>query len=159
MKKKTLNSVLLVLCIVIYSAIFIKSFKKNKAPEVNIPIKLNNSKRSRVKPNKNYDFQLLIPNRDPFLGKIIAHAKTKTSKVVVNKIAIPKPNKIVNWPQISYHGFVKSQVQNEKLVVLKINNEIFRKRVKALVNDIFIKKAYGDSILLRYKKEEKMFYR
>jgi len=158
LKKKILNSILLALCVVIYASIFFKFFGEKEV------IENHNSNLSYIaqkpfkKENKKTTFQLNIPSRDPFLNKIYASNKTK-KKSPVKKSRINDIEPVFNWPTIKYYGFLKNKENKTRMVVLKVRNKMYRLREKSTIGDIKIENAYGDSIILKHKKELKTYLR
>ena len=156
MNKKYLNIILLVLLIFIWGAVFIKYFGFNKISpnSTTIGFTSNYSKKYNIFKDT---FELKLNELDPFRisGKII-----KTP--VVNKVEISpkttvKPiHKNVVWPSITYHGFVKSEGETTRLILLKINNKLFKKRENETIADITLIKAYNDSLIVSLNNTKKI---
>jgi len=103
-------------------------------------------------------FKLRLAKRDPFQTSRRRYATTKnTTKNTggIKKTNRPKTNKTLVWPQITYHGFVKSDRNNTKLVIVKINNKLFRKRENERVENVKILKAYNDSLKVSFNNNLK----
>jgi len=149
LKKKHLNIVLLILCCLIYGAIFFKTFKKNSVEESVNNIASANSKQLQPLHSKNNNYKLILPERDPFLDK--AYSTSYKAPIIqnINQRNLQNPPEIIDWPTIKYYGFVKNDEQRKKLVVLKVDNKMYKQREKTSINDIMIERVYGDSIVLK----------
>ncbi|RTY91798.1 hypothetical protein [Flavobacterium sp. GT3R68] len=99
--------------------------------------------------------------RDPFLNKQ-SHTgfvpKKYYPKVSIVKPTKPviKPKVIINWPSITYHGYIKSKDKNAELVLVKINSKLYKLRKKDQVEGVTLQKVYTDSIELDFNKEKKV---
>ncbi|OEK09139.1 hypothetical protein A8C32_10415 [Flavivirga aquatica] len=101
-------------------------------------------------------FMLEIINKNPFKAsketrKVVATNKIKSSRK--NKIK-PKVRNVV-WPKISYHGFVKGYNKTTRLILLKIDKKLYRKREKDKAGDITLIKAYNDSLIVAFNNINK----
>ncbi|WP_353780254.1 hypothetical protein [Winogradskyella sp. 3972H.M.0a.05] len=108
--------------------------------------------------NKKNDFSLDIEVFNPF-GASSKRNKKKSANTTksngnTNTVKM-KSNNTVSWPAIRYYGFVRSGNNNNRLVLLKVNNQLHRKREQERIDDILITKAYSDSIILILNKEKK----
>jgi hypothetical protein len=107
-------------------------------------------------------FHLETIQRDPFLNKSsIAPSQNPVvkkiysqPKVQIKPIAQPKP--IINWPTVSYYGYIKSKDKTEELILVKIDNELHKLRKNATVNGLIIKKVFNDSIEVVFNKEKRV---
>ncbi len=160
MNKKYLNITLIVLLVIIWSSVFYKYFGGKKATRENlysINITSNKTKKHGVPKDT---FQLKLVNRDPF--GVSKRKKNNVSKPSISK-TIKKVkqtlNKNIIWPAISYHGFVKSENSTTRLILLKIDNRIYRKREKDMVRDVSLVKAYNDSLIVSFNNDIKTITR
>lgn len=103
--------------------------------------------------------------RDPFLGDVTfgerKKVKSQSQSNHHKKRVIEKPV-IVNekWPTINYHGFVRVVGSTSGTVLLKIGNTMHKtKEGEVINNELIIKKAYRDSIILTKNGKTKTFYK
>ncbi|WP_299883438.1 hypothetical protein [uncultured Lacinutrix sp.] len=159
MNKKTINSILIILLLLIWGSVIYKYFGKTSTLVTEQVVNSNH-----LKPNLNYNidkdtFKLSLEPRDPFKAsknkKTIVNASNSKKRQPINKTK--KAN--VPWPIIEYYGFVKGKQNSTKKVLLKINSKLYRKREKETIEALTIRKAYSDSILISYNKEHKTFKR
>ncbi|MEP1490164.1 MAG: hypothetical protein ABJK28_17225 [Algibacter sp.] len=156
MNKKYLNSTLIVLLIIIWAAVFYKYFGDSKQLSENTiainALALNGQDYLVTKDT----FLLELTDRDPF--RVSRKIKRKSSKLPKSKpksaVKTNKKKSIV-WPTIAYHGFVKGDRKNTRLILLKIDNRLYRKREKEIVNEITLVKAYDDSLIVSLNKNNK----
>ena len=157
MNKKYLNSTLIVLLILIWGGVFYKYFGSKKQSDGSLKV-------ANLTQNYKHDyvirkdtFQLKLIDRDPFgiSGKIKRTRKTKTPITKPKKKLKPIVKKNPVWPTITYHGFVKGQHKTTRLILVKINNKLYRKREREMVDDIILTKAYNDSLIVSFNKNTK----
>ncbi|MDO5981441.1 hypothetical protein [Flavivirga spongiicola] len=158
MKKKYLNSVLIVFLIVIWGAVLYKYFGKPNTSKKNIKNEMSSI---------SYQPKYMV-TKDTFLLEIINKTPFKTSKNLRKKVITTKP-KVVSkkppvkpikkttavWPDISYHGFVKGNQKATRLILLKINKKLYRKRENEAVDDLTLIKAYNDSLIVSFNNIKK----
>jgi hypothetical protein len=103
-------------------------------------------------------FQLEKITRDPFLNiqDRVVELKPKKYFPKVKAIVIPKPIEIKNWPFVAYYGYIKSKGKDKELVLVKINKKLYKLRKEDQVEEVTVKKIYGDSIELAFNKERKI---
>ena len=149
MNRKYLNSTLIVLLVIIWGSVFYKYFGDKKSLE-------KNQYAINLEPNYNKDygiakdtFLLKLIDRDPFgvsrvkrvnISKPLTKKATKKVKLTLKKSMV--------WPAISYHGFVKSEHSATRLILLKIDNKVYRKREKEIVSGVTLVKVYNDSLIV-----------
>ena len=104
-------------------------------------------------------FSLVIPERDPFLGKISKQNKRPTTITTPKPKRTPKPTSVIpqNWPKIQYLGFVKSKTSTSRLGLVRVNGILKRIRKGDRVKNITIKKIEEDLISIQFQKETKDF--
>lgn len=158
--KKKINIMLIVIVLGLWGTVAYKTISQFFYPKEvvsNQAVIENNLDLNKL--NKE-DFQLEKIIRDPFLNGLtksdsilkISHPKIeKTRKPDIIKI---KPS--VNWPSISYYGYLKSSNKQDELVLVKIDGILFKLRKDDSVGDIILKKVYKDSIELNYNKQKKI---
>lgn len=101
-------------------------------------------------------YELNLNGRNPFKVSTKATEKRPQKKIPQrNKKNPSSVIKQVRWPSVKYFGFVKSERSANKLVVLKVNGRLYRKRVSESIQDITISKAYNDSIIVVFEGETK----
>ncbi|MEW4923124.1 hypothetical protein [Algibacter sp. 2305UL17-15] len=149
MNRKYLNTTLIILLVIIWGSVFYKYFGGKKSLEENLYLNnlvSNNTKKYNITKDT---FQLKLITKDPFgvstikkvhLSKPSIKKSTKKNKPFLDK-------KIV-WPKISYHGFVKSENNETPLILLKIDNKVYRKREGEVVRDITLVKVHNDSVII-----------
>ncbi len=158
MNKKYLNSVLFILLVIIWGSVIIKYFGTSKGV-LNTPKEMV----SNISGNKNYEtvrdtFKLDIQNKDPFkVTKPIENKtpiKTALPKPIQKQVRVDKPVAI-HWPSITYHGFVKGDHNTTRLILLKVDNKLYKKREKEMIADLTIIKAHSDSLLVSFNNQLK----
>ena len=110
-------------------------------------------------------FKLGHISRDPFLDKqyqmtnpVSIKQDPKVSILNVNlKTVVSKPKEIINWPLISYHGYIKSNGKNQELILLKIDGKLFRVRINDIVQQLIIKEVSNDSIEVIFNQQKRFF--
>lgn len=107
-------------------------------------------------------FILLRVERDPFLGAkgISASELGVRNTSSTNKIKnqnIPESFAKLQWPKVKYYGFVKNSTSLNKLVLLNINNKLYRVKMKSAIDGLIVRKVFKDSVELEFKKELKFF--
>jgi len=157
MKKKYLNILLVPLTIIIYSGLFLKHFGKKELIVEELAYNTTFSNQaSNFKIQRN-DFDITKLENDPFgINKKRIRKPSETLKT--EKANFSSPKKIEQkkpWPKITYYGFVKNSLSKKRLVLVKINSKLYRKREEEDIDDIKIIKAYNDSIVLNMDNENK----
>ncbi|WP_281323425.1 hypothetical protein [Flavobacterium aestivum] len=125
------------------------------------------SRQSINKINKD-TFALGNITRDPFLNKESrtyavatpsknAYFKKTTIKKEVKPIVV-KQKEIINWPQITYHGYINSKDRNgELLILVNVDKKLHKLKLNQQSDGITLKKVYKDSIELDFNREKKIF--
>ncbi|MFM9987832.1 hypothetical protein [Flavobacterium sp.] len=161
MLKKRINIVLLILVLGLWGAIGYKTvnqyFFSKEQTISNVPSNM----RFNFSQFKKDTFNLEEIERDPFLNKSsITPDNSTVEKVylkpkVINK-PIVKPKLIINWPLVSYYGYIKSKDKTEELILVKIDNKLHKLRKNESVDGVIIKKVFNDSIEVFFNKERKI---
>ena len=161
MNKKYLNSVLIVLLLIIWVGVFYKYFgnKNTSIKNTGVSNFTSNYKQNYMIVKDTFKLELI--ERNPFdasykirkttIPKTSVNKKIKTKKTIVKKSIV--------WPTITYHGFVKGESKATRLILLKIDNRLYRKREKERVKDITLVKAYNDSLVVSLNKNNKTIKR
>ncbi|QQX76512.1 MULTISPECIES: hypothetical protein [Aequorivita] len=155
MNKQLLNKILIFFLILIWSILGYKLISNfvGKEKVVGKTIKLANyGSEKHEEKKKIFVFTEIV--RDPFLGNIIV-TDNKKQPLVINKEKSPKQINI--WPSIQYFGFVRGEMSDNPLALLKINNQLERIRQGSRIDGLYIKDIYSDSIQLVFGKEKKIF--
>ncbi len=154
MDKKYLNIILIVLLIAIWGGVIYKHFTKKK---IELPENEIKSKSMAIDYTIAKDtFVLQLNTRDPFKASKNRRSQNNTTqqaKPSGNRTT--KPKQTLVWPNIQYYGFVKSTPNKTRMALVKINNQLHRKREKQTIDDVKLVKAYSDSIIVLFNKEKK----
>ena len=150
----------MVFLIVIWGGVLYKYFGKQIDTDSSF---INNI----VESDYNSDY-LLIKDKDTFLFQITNQNPFKTSvkkkpleiikkSKISSRTTIVKNNskKNIVWPSITYHGFVKGERKTTRLILLKIDNRLYKKREREVLHDIKLVKAYDDSLAVLFKNQRK----
>ena len=110
-------------------------------------------------------FNLETIGRDPFLNKSTApvikpvkSAPTVFKKPVNAQPKIVKPKEILVWPEVHYYGYIKSREKKEELILVKIQNKLYKLRKNDQIDGLFIKKVYNDSVEVYFNKEKRIVH-
>lgn len=164
MGKKKINIVLIIIVLGLWGTVAYKTVAQFFFPEtlvVNENISNNGFNLDEV--NKD-TFQLKKVTRDPFLNtqnkSIDSILKKDYSKIPIKKIKssaiVVRPKEITNWPSIFYYGYIKSKSKDEELVLVKIDEKLYKLRKYDQVREIILKQIYNDSIELNYNKQKRI---
>ena len=104
-------------------------------------------------------FQLSPIARDPFLGQQI-YAKTDKKNIprVLSrsvKAVVEKEPVYVEFPSINYYGYIKSSSKEKQLVLVKINNSLFKLKVGQVQDGVSIFAATKDSVIVIFNKTKR----
>lgn len=165
--KKKINIILILVVLGLWGSVFYRTLNQYFfSKEITISTTQTSGKLELNQINKD-TFALQTLSRDPFLNKqtqlivtspesqAIAHNTSPTKKV--NTTTYTKPRPIMDWPSISYHGYIKDS--RGEMVIIKINQKMFRLRKDALVEGLIIKKISSDSLEVDFNKEKKTIKR
>lgn len=162
--KKKINIVLIIVVLGLWSTVayktvsqyfFSKELVANKT-QLNDELNLNQINKDT--------FNLEKVARDPFLNRqnqtdsFVSkkyYSKKPNAKNKINPIVF-KPKVIINWPLISYHGYIRSKEKNEELILVKIDKRLYKLRKDDEIEGVTVKKVYNDSIELNFNKEKKI---
>ncbi|MES2545624.1 MAG: hypothetical protein V4548_12115 [Bacteroidota bacterium] len=156
--KKKINIVLIFVVLGLWGTVAYKTITQYFFPKEIIL----NSTQSNIEFNSKQitkdTFNLEKINRDPFLNIHNNPAQTHQKKYtsVVKPVAVPQPVIIRNWPFVGYYGYIKSKGKDKELVLVKINQKIYKLRKDDAVEEVTLKKIYNDSIEVVFNKEKKM---
>ncbi|MCV9932941.1 hypothetical protein OIU80_11680 [Flavobacterium sp. LS1R47] len=152
MAKKKINIILIIIVLGLWGTAgyrtFIRDFFENK-----IIHEQQNQKNDFVVHQINKDtFKLEKINRDPFLNKqfhsnVIVPKKQVSSYSSFTPVS-PKPKPNLNWPELSYYGYIQSK--NQELVLLKVDSKLYKLKLNVPINGLTVKKIYKDSVAVFY---------
>jgi len=166
MIKKKINIVLIIVVLGLWGSVFYKTINQyffTKGTSTNTAYSSGKIQFSQI--NKD-TFALEKVSRDPFLNKqthevvsypVKRYTSNTSTAIKRTKPAATQPKQLTVWPAISYHGYIKDS--RGELVIIKINQKMFRLRKDALVDGIIIKKISSDSLELDFNKERKTIKR
>ncbi|TGD56845.1 hypothetical protein [Flavobacterium humi] len=110
-------------------------------------------------------FALEAIGRDPFLNKSTAPVEKPIDfkpsvprKITPSQPKIIKPKEVVAWPEIHYYGYIKSRERKEELILVKIENRLYKLRKNDQVDGMFIRKVYNDSVEVYFNKEKRIVH-
>ena len=142
--KKTINSALILLTLIIWGSIAYTYFVKKK---------IVSSPKIAQKTNKQVHYTIrkdtfeLKDIHNPFKTTFVKHKRpqeTTRKKATHKRKSLPVA---VKWPHIQYHGYIESKGNHKKLGVINVNGKIMKKRESEIILEKFtIKKIYEDSI-------------
>lgn len=165
MTKKKINIVLIIIVLGLWGAVGYKTITQYFFSKgLILSTDQTDSKLNLNLINKD-TFMLGHITRDPFLDKqyqmtnpIAIKQDQKVSNLNVSpKTVVSKPKEIINWPSISYHGYIKSNGKNQELILLKIDGKLFRVRKNDMVQQLIIKEVSNDSIGVIFNQQKRFF--
>lgn len=156
MNKRYVNGALVILLVVIWSSVVYKFFiKPKKQLTSNQNNNIYNNYSANYKISKD-TFNLVLINNDPFKVSKKRPLYKKSLKPVSRQVVQKTTNNTnVNFPTITYHGFIKGENKATRLILLKINNRLYRKREEEQVNNVTVVKAYNDSLIVSFQNNLK----
>ncbi|MFK7031822.1 hypothetical protein [Flavobacterium oreochromis] len=172
MGKKKINILLLLTVLGLWGTVAYKYIGHFFHENTQLDLSENLANITLPKTIKKDPFVLSTLTSDPFLKKNIS--PTPGPDVITEPI-IPLPNipKIINkpkpvlkpvktetpFPEVKYYGFIKSKEKAEELILLKINNQLYKTRTNADCQGVSIIKIYRDSIEVRFEKRKAVIYK
>lgn len=106
-------------------------------------------------------FSLAANYRDPFGETKLANTtlpEELATAPIIERRPIPKP--VISWPQIKYFGQVRKTTSSKPLAIISIDGYQHTLRKGEFIYDgIEIKTIGRDSIVIRYNKENRIFWR
>ena len=161
MQKKTINILLITICIVIYRAIFVKAFVKKKIVDETSLVADNFTTIDLNFETSKDSVHLFFPKRSPF-GEARRNApiKQEPKKQSFGKQIIKNPTSSKTiWPDIIYHGFIKNKLSNKPLIAVTVNNKMYKVRTSQIIDNLSVNAVFNDSIRVEYNNELKTFYK
>ncbi|WP_444671194.1 hypothetical protein [Flavobacterium columnare] len=164
--KKKLNGILLIGVLGLWGTViyrYVSHFFQDK------PVQIDFQTNSYAKlPNKIEKDTFSLKNFaiDPFL-KSVNIPKIENPKLELNVIKLPKPKKTemqtvktpkvieeTPFPDVKFYGYIKSQDKTDELILIRINNRLFKTRLNADCNGVLIKRIYRDSLEVKHEKRK-----
>jgi len=93
-------------------------------------------------------FELVKLSRDPFLGLVYERKKNKQSNTVVKKKKVNTNTVTIKIPRLQYLGYVKGEKYSNPLILIRIDNKLYKKRLNSKVKDVYLKEASKDSLVI-----------
>lgn len=160
MKNKALTGILLVVVGVIWYKAFFRvkdSFFGEETSAVSSPLNQQLSFASISRDT----FSINLDYRDPFGETEKSYlAEPPQSDVPQNRPAVAPIKRGVDWPSIVYFGQVRKTTSKDPLAILSIDGYKHTMRKGENIYDGIVVKAIGrDSLVIRYKNEQKVFWR
>lgn len=160
MTKKHINIILVVLVLGLWGFIGYKTINQYFWEKPYIDIKKVIYSDIMLSKIRKDTFQIKNIERDPFLNTKFANYNKKIIYATPSKKIKPKPvveTKInVDWPSISYHGYIRSKDKTEELILIMINKKLYKIRKNNDINGIKLYKIYKDSVELILNKQKKI---
>ena len=158
MQKKNINIILIIAVALIWGVLlykFISPYFVQKDTVLTADMLVTKPKLiSKKKDTVNLSF----PARDPFLEKpIAALKKTAPIKMAKNRRPTRTSLKVVEWPKITYLGFVKSKNSPLRLGLVRINGKLNRVNKNTVVEGVKILRIDKDSIHMAKGNEKRFF--
>jgi len=157
MSKTNINRILIVAVALIWGILiykFINTMVVSKTPAIDTVAYQQTIDVPQVKKDT---FSLKSYSRDPFLGTLNTRPKALKSSSVAKKT--PKVQAPTNqkWPKIEYLGFVKEEKANDPLLLIKIDNRLYRKKAnEQFIDGLTIVSFYKDSLQVSFNNEKRM---
>ncbi|WAC02701.1 hypothetical protein N7U66_03245 [Lacinutrix neustonica] len=164
MNRRLLNIILMVFMFAIWIVVIYKLFNFFKADNQTTYLSKDVIyAESSLQTLSKDTFQLNRIDRDPFLDKVrerkvnvtVGKPKQKPDKKNVKKALNNKISIVVKWPKLRYYGTIKGINSSSELILIKIDNKLFKLREGDKLEDIALKKVYRDSIIVEMNNELK----
>lgn len=162
MAKKKINIILILIVLGLWGTVGYRTISRYFGVDNGIiNPEIQNREISLKKINKD-TFELEKVARDPFLNKQFTEKKIVTApiayhlpiKKTVKPLPLPKIKSDINWPQLKYFGYLKSN--NLELVLLKIDSKLHKLKLNDEVNGLIVKKKFKDSIEVVFNSQSKI---
>ncbi|PKB18321.1 hypothetical protein [Flavobacterium sp. 5] len=163
MAKKKINIILLLVVLGLWGTVGYRALNRQFS-DSNVVFEKQNSKDNVTINQINKDtFKLEKINRDPFLNKqyntVVTTRRPISNYLPVKKIITPVVQKAIpniNWPTLTYYGYIGSKERNEELVLLKIDSKLCKLTLNKPINGLIVKKKYKDSIEVFFNSQTKI---
>jgi hypothetical protein len=165
--KKKINVALILIVLTVWGLVASKTLKQYFFLDKKTNHTINYNSNLKINQINKDTFSIDPIDRDPFLNKE-SHTNTPSlaqnihfkSTIVKKKLKpeIIKHVQILNWPLISYHGYINSKDRKDELLLLvNIDKKLHKLKLNELSEGITVKKIYKDSIELDFNKERRIF--
>lgn len=170
MSKKKINIVLILIVLGLWGTVIYRSLNHYFFPDQNIVTQAETNSRFNYKQIKKDSFELLPLAHDPFLKNSLnspspsnsnsfpRNASPKSSGPKKPAVIREKVPVVLYWPEINYYGYIKSSLKTEEMILIKVDNKLYKARKKDNVGGVVIKRIFKDSIEMSFKKENKFIY-
>ena len=160
MKKKQLNTTLLLIAVIAIWGVLIYKVVSGLSSDDDITATQNLTPQfDKVKSiEKREEFDLFIPERDPFLGIVINPKKEKT--VNTTNLNKPKENNIdieAIWNGITYKGMLSNKAKNIELFVFTHQGQEIMLKLNESHRDYKLIRANANKAKLQFKSYRKEF--
>lgn len=98
--------------------------------------------------------EIIINNRDPFLGKITDNSTIPKIKKKISKAVIIKEE--VNWPQVQYKGIVSDNKEKIKVYMIIINGKTHLMKKGDEEDGVKLKDGNRETIYAIYEEDLKV---
>ncbi|PAM93717.1 hypothetical protein B4N84_15690 [Flavobacterium sp. IR1] len=161
MIKKKINIILIIVVLSLWGTVGYRTIKNYFGDNKTITISESQTQNVSLKKVNKDTFQLEKVIRDPFLNKQLEE-KTTVKEYVSNPIPIkktvktlvPKYNTNIDWPQLQYFGYLKSN--DQELILLKIDSRLYKLKLNSEVNGLIVKKKFKDSIEVFFNSQSRI---
>ncbi len=159
MKNKALTYLLIAVVGFIWYKVFFRVKGSLFGDEVQI-VQPNNP-RTRYQVTSRDTFPLQANYRDPF-GETkptpVSNSEEIPSAPPIERRPTPKP--VISWPQIKYFGQVRKTTSSKPLAIISIDGyQHTLRKGESIYDGIEIKAIGRDSIVIKYNKENRVFWR
>jgi hypothetical protein len=159
MKNKALIYVLIPVVGFIWYKVFFRIKSNVSGDEITV-LQPNRSEKE-FHPVERDTFDMILDYRDPF-GDVKRKSNVQQATLdprqtpIVNR----QPKSVMQWPSIIYKGRVKQTSQKGQHALIVIDGYLHRMRLGESVYDGIVVKGIGrDSLVIRYKKKTKVFWK
>lgn len=159
MKRKKLNTVLILVVAGIWVLLGIKFFKNVSFEQDGRVVSANRISEPKKIEFKKNQFEVQSFQRDPFLNKSVNRESKVTSHSSPSVLrSLPKKVQetvVVIWPNLKYYGFVKNHEKNNKRGLLSINGSLKKVIKNQKIENLIIQHVSSKSIVVIFNKETK----
>ncbi len=159
--KKKLNFLLILAVLGLWGTAGYRFIKNNLPADRNVSEQDINAKPLSLLVKRD-TFELRLPERDPFMGKLIGQRKPQVPStpsvrrtVTTKKTPTDLPDQSIAWPEITYFGNIKAATT--EMAVVKIAGKMYRLHCGEQASGILLKNITTDKIEVVYNKEARDF--
>ena len=157
MTKKNINRILIVAVALIWGVLIYKFVNSMFAPNTIEGDAIASQKTLDIPQITKDTFNLKTYKRDPFLGTLNSRPKVSKRNNAIKKVDKKEAPINQKWPKIEYLGFVKEEKSNDPLLLVKIDNRLYRKKANGeFIEGLTIITFYKDSLQVDYNNEKRM---